>query len=81
MHVRVCAHRVGGSNWETNFSLLYSVYSFPNTVLPFLGGFLVDKLGVRMMTLVSCEPERLHVSASDVELYADVCICMLQLCR
>jgi hypothetical protein len=48
-----CCGRVGGSNWETNFSLLYSVYSFPNTVLPFLGGFLVDKLGVRMMTLVS----------------------------
>jgi len=44
--------QVGGSNWETNFSLLYSVYSFPNTVLPFLGGFMVDKLGVKLMTLI-----------------------------
>ena len=29
------------------YNLLYSVYSFPNIILPFIGGFLVDKLGVR----------------------------------
>jgi len=32
------------------------VYSFPNIILPFLGGFLLDKIGVRygifMFTLV-----------------------------
>ncbi len=27
--------------------MLYSVYSFPNIILPFLGGFLLDKIGVR----------------------------------
>ena len=35
------------STFETNFSLLYSVYSIPNVILPFFGGILVDKLGTR----------------------------------
>jgi MFS family permease len=30
------------------FNLLYSVYSFPNIVLPFFGGYLVDFIGVRI---------------------------------
>jgi hypothetical protein len=30
------------------FSLLYSVYSFPNFVLPFFGGRIVDLFGVRI---------------------------------
>jgi MFS family permease len=29
------------------FNLLYSVYSFPNIILPFFGGYLVDFIGVR----------------------------------
>lgn len=33
---------------HVNYSLLYSVYAFPNTILPFFGGFLVDKMGVRI---------------------------------
>lgn len=41
-------------NWETNFALLYSVYSFPNTILPFVGGYLVDRVGVRPMTIIFC---------------------------
>ena len=30
---------------ESTFALLYSVYSIPNIVLPFFGGWLVDRLG------------------------------------
>lgn len=40
-----------GSAWEQNFSLLYSVYSFPNTVLPFVGGYLVDRFGWQWMNV------------------------------
>jgi len=36
------------SNYETLFSLLYTVYSIPNCFLPFFGGYFVDRLGVRM---------------------------------
>jgi len=39
----------------TQFNGLYSAYSFPNTILPFFGGILVDKLGCRKMILIfSC---------------------------
>lgn len=31
----------------TEFNLLYSVYSFPNIVLPLIGGFILDKIGSR----------------------------------
>jgi MFS family permease len=34
------------------YGLLYSVYSFPNTVLPFFGGYFCDRLGLRLMTMV-----------------------------
>jgi MFS family permease len=34
-------------NYETLFSLLYTVYSIPNIFLPFFGGYFVDKFGVR----------------------------------
>ena len=30
------------------FNLMYSVYSWPNVVLPFFGGLISDKLGVRL---------------------------------
>ena len=30
------------------YSWLYSIYSFPNMILPLFGGFMVDKLGVRV---------------------------------
>jgi len=30
------------------FGLLYSVYSLPNCIIPFFGGFLLDKLGLRI---------------------------------
>src|SRR3990167_4637376 len=36
---------------NTQEALLYSVYSLPNTVLPFFGGMLVDRVvGVKYMT-------------------------------
>ena len=33
---------------STHFSLLYTVYSIPNMILPLLGGILLDSIGVRM---------------------------------
>lgn len=37
------------------FNLLYSVYSFPNIILPLFGGILVDKIGARIAILLfSC---------------------------
>lgn len=40
------------SNFETYFSLLYTVYSIPNIILPFFGGFFVDKIGVRLCLII-----------------------------
>jgi len=35
--------------------MLYSIYSFPNVVLPLIGGYLVDFIGVRMCIFIfSC---------------------------
>ncbi len=31
-----------------DYDILYSVYSFPNIILPFFGGLLIDKIGVRV---------------------------------
>jgi len=33
-------------NFESSFSLLYTLYSIPNAILPFFGGYLVDYFGV-----------------------------------
>ena len=38
--------------FEYYFSLLYSIYSIPNIILPFLGGLLVDTYGVRIMMIL-----------------------------
>lgn len=40
------------SDFQTMFSLLYTVYSIPNVILPFFGGYFVDRLGVRTCMLV-----------------------------
>jgi nitrate/nitrite transporter NarK len=32
---------------KTQWSLLYSVYSYPNIVLPVFGGIFLDKIGLR----------------------------------
>jgi MFS family permease len=34
-------------SFEFYFGLLYSVYSMPNIILPFIGGYMVMKFGVR----------------------------------
>ena len=39
------------SDFSLRFNLLYSLYSLPNTVLPFFGGFFIDKLGIRVCLL------------------------------
>ena len=47
---------MGPDNFAVNFSLLYSLYSLPNILLPFFGGFFIDKLGVRvcLLTFAGC---------------------------
>lgn len=55
---------INGTNYPANgtsvdtfnndFNLLYSVYSWPNIVLPFFGGYFSDKLGVRLMGVIFC---------------------------
>ncbi len=40
------------SDFATLFSLLYTVYSIPNIILPFFGGYFIDRLGVRVCMLV-----------------------------
>ena len=40
------------SDYESYFSLLYTLYSVPNIILPFFGGYFVDKFGVRMCLIV-----------------------------
>ena len=37
---------------EFEFNLLYSVYSMPNLVIPFFGGMLIDRFGVRYSIVV-----------------------------
>ena len=39
-------------NFETLFSLLFTVYSIPNTVLPLLGGYIVDRFGFRLCAIL-----------------------------
>ena len=33
------------SSYETNFNLLYTIYSIPNVILPLFGGNIVDRYG------------------------------------
>jgi MFS family permease len=40
------------SDYETLFSLLYTLYSAPNVILPFFGGYFVDVFGVRLCLLI-----------------------------
>lgn len=38
----------------SQFGLLYSVYTFPNIILPFFGGFLLDYVGLPIGTTLAC---------------------------
>ena len=48
------ANRVDSAKLQYLFNLLYTVYSIPNIVLPFFGGYFTDKLGARLMNVVFC---------------------------
>jgi len=39
-------------NFEYYFGLLYSLYSLPNIILPFIGGILVMQYGIRTMYVI-----------------------------
>ncbi|KAF0698588.1 Aste57867_10818 [Aphanomyces stellatus] len=45
-------HRIPKDRYEFLFNLSYSLYSVPNMILPLFGGLLIDRLGVRLMTVV-----------------------------
>ncbi|KAJ3219218.1 hypothetical protein HDU67_002214 [Dinochytrium kinnereticum] len=43
-----------GNTYQYQLNLFYSLYSLPNIILPFFGGFLLDTFGTRkMMTVLS----------------------------
>ena len=39
---------------STRYSLLYTVYSLPNMLLPIFGGVLLDTIGVRTGLILFC---------------------------
>jgi len=41
-----------GNDFEYYFNLMYAVYSFPNIILPFIGGILITKYGSKIMYLI-----------------------------
>lgn len=52
--LRSLFHDMDDDKFNYFFNLLYSVYSIPNTVLPFLGGYFVSRLGGRWMNVLFC---------------------------
>lgn len=38
---------------ETTFNLLYSLYAFPNVIVPLFGGMLIDTKGPRLALLLT----------------------------
>ena len=40
------------TRFEYVFNLMYTVYSLPNIILPFFGGYFVDRLGARSMIVL-----------------------------
>lgn len=39
-------------DFEFEFSLIYAIYSLPNTFLPFVGGYMADIFGNRVVLMV-----------------------------
>ncbi len=39
---------------STHYSLLYTVYSIPNMLLPIFGGILLDSIGIRTGIILFC---------------------------
>ncbi len=55
LHDALKAHfskEYSGSEFEKYFSLFYSAYALPNIVLPFFGGYFVDRFGYRWMNML-----------------------------
>ena len=42
-----------GNLSTSQFNLLYSIYSFPNIVIPLLGGYIIDKCGLRFILIIT----------------------------
>ncbi len=40
------------NEFEFYFNLMYSIYSLPNVILPFLGGILITKFGYLLMYII-----------------------------
>jgi MFS family permease len=38
---------------KSEFNLLYSLYAFPNIIIPLLGGIVIDKYGARIALMIS----------------------------
>jgi MFS family permease len=38
---------------ESQFNLLYSLYAFPNIIIPLIGGILIDKIGARVVLIIT----------------------------
>lgn len=47
-------HMGNPSNYETMFSLLYTLYSLPNVVLPFFSGYFIDTFGASLCLIAFC---------------------------
>ncbi|GMH54858.1 hypothetical protein TrRE_jg6886, partial [Triparma retinervis] len=43
---------MGNQDFSRDYNLLYTVYSIPNMVLPFFGGYFVDKLGAPFCLII-----------------------------
>lgn len=39
---------------EAQFNLLYALYAFPNIIVPLIGGMLIDKIGARIVLIITC---------------------------
>jgi len=52
LHKQLSERMGGRDNFETYFSLLYTVYSIPNVILPLFGGLFVDRIGTTRCILV-----------------------------
>lgn len=33
---------------------MYSLYAFPNVIVPLIGGMLIDKIGARIVLIITC---------------------------
>jgi MFS family permease len=48
------AGTMSSADFERNYNLMFTVYAVPNIILPFFGGYLVDRYGYSSMNIVFC---------------------------